>query len=147
MRKFSIEVQPLSALVGAVVVCIGFITLGAAAIADLQRVAVVNALKIQGAYDPREAVVVRDGTPYTVPVDKILVLTGLGRSSASPDSAFILIDGVKEVRLVGGGSDFYESGIRPLPSGLTASAGSLVSVDSNDFTIKDGRAWGYLVDA
>jgi hypothetical protein len=153
MKTIQLKIHPLSAILGAVVVCIGFITLGAASIADVQRVAVINALSIQGAYDPREAVVIREGTPYIVPTGRIFVLTALGSNgdgSSKGESAELTVDGQLELSIIRpasttSGGERNDSTVRPVPTGFTVSSGSTIEVDG--LLTPLGRAWGYLVDA
>ncbi len=148
MRSIRFETHPLSALTGAAGLALVLLATSASQThPGPQRVTIVGPVSISGEYDPRDAVVVREGAPFTVPTGKLFVLTGLGRVSGSGSSAALKINGATELRTYNGsGNDPTEPTVRPLPPGLTANAGDVVDVD-NGASGSDGRAWGYLVDA
>lgn len=146
MRSIKFEIHPMSALLGALVVIVALGVFGAARVADLTRVAVVNPLTIRDAYNPRNAVVIAEGVPYTVPTSKLLVLTAVG-DTINQNFIRLQIDGT--LALSGSGMPAGNGGtMNPIPDGLTAPGGSLVElVGTSSPSSGTGRAWGYLVDA
>ena len=109
---------------------------------------------------PRDMVTIREGTPYTVPVDKIFVLTGLGTTlieNAVAAPATLTADDVTVQRggiygptssAVLNGARFYHgvcTGAR-MPGGISYAAGVVLAVTSGG-TGNDGRAWGYTAPA
>ena len=147
MRSIKFEIHPMSALAGALVVLIALGAVGAARVANLTRVAVVNPLTIRGAYDPRNAVQISEGVPYTVPPSRVLALTAIGDSSSTSSFVQIQIDGTQAFFCNATTTSSSPLTIKAVPGGLTAAAGSLVTVTASSSPANTGRAWGYLVDA
>lgn len=109
---------------------------------------------------PRDMVTIKEGTPYTVPVDKIFVLRGLGTTTiedAVATPVFFVANGVTVLRggTYGPASSTVLAGTRlftdvcsggPAPSCMSFPAGTVLSVTST-ITGNDGRAWGYTAPA
>jgi len=90
-----------------------------------------------------DLMVIKTGSPFTVPAGKILVITGVGRSTANTGNSAVHINGVSEAVVsttFGTGSPSSPS-IVALPLGLTAQAGDIVDAASSN-----GRVYGYLQD-
>lgn len=119
------------------------------------RVAVLNPLEVLGVPSPQQMMRVEEGTPFTVPTGKLLVITGLasnGFTFGNADKLVQLSFGSQPVIAAmlldwqGGGS--YTGGgpaVSSIPPALVAQAGVVVSVQ--DPTTDLGIALGYLVDA
>jgi hypothetical protein len=117
--------------------------------------ALLNPASIRVEYmpHPRDYVQIKEGTPYTVPGGKIFVLTALG-SHNSQGEAYLQIDGVEELRVrceqfvfgAGGSPIPLGEGIsmKRTPIGLTAHAGSVITILAGNGKPDDCRAWGYL---
>ena len=94
---------------------------------------------------PRDFVRIEEGTPYVVPVGRILVVTALGAKGSHGTIEF-RVNGVFEVVVKGSGGEWAPT-VAELPTpGVAAAAGDSVEVDASGVG-SDGRAWGYLVDA
>jgi len=88
--------------------------------------------------------VVSAGAPLTVPAGKLFVPIALGMNAEGGPILSLDIDGIPAVILHMESSSGLPS-IRALPLGLTARAGSIVSVGGGAGL--SSRAWGYMVDA
>ena len=91
---------------------------------------------------PRDMVQIKEGTPYTVPVGRIFVLTGLGSTLTASGLTFFKVNG--EDLLIGGwsgGVGGQTATVAPIPMGCTVAGGSVISLVSG---AGQGRAWGYL---
>ena len=141
-----VSIHPFSALAGAGPLGLVLMATGAVQtpvpIAKLTR-PFPGSVQVIGIPDPREMLIIREGTPFLVPPGKILVLTALGGLTNSL-VVDLLIDGQKEDEAVANMPTANSGTMDPLPVGLTAHAGSTVEVASGSIF---GRAWGYLVDA
>ena len=101
---------------------------------------------------PRDYVRVRQGTPFTVPTGRILVVTGMGFSTAGTGGTAyqtVSVDGVPALTEqvwfnanVNGVQ--FDPWITEVPVGLTVVEGATVSAESNR---TDSVILGYLVDA
>ena len=73
-----------------------------------------------------------DGSPYTVPVGRVYVVSGVGVNSGNNAQAFgIRFDNVTVL-------EGTVQGVLPVPPGLVAPAGTLITAGSNDVIL------GYL---
>jgi hypothetical protein len=104
--------------------------------------------KIEVVPHPRQMIRIREGTPFSVPAGKVLVLTALGTTvgGGSGDSVQYMVDGHQE----GQTSAWRNSTIAPssmteLPEGRSVQAGSTVAIHST-LGGNEGRLWGYLTD-
>lgn len=124
-------------------------------VSQMLRVVVTNPVELQAVDtnpvsafpDPRDAVQILEGAPYTVPEGKLLLLSGLGvrDGSGNFDAPFLEIDNqrIVEVNLdYDSNTAFAIATIQPLPDGLVATAGQVVEASNNDGT---GVALGFLV--
>ena len=145
-----VPIHPLSALAGA-----GLLTLVLLAAGAVQAPIRVQAfpdcaglVRVAGIPDPRDMVVIKEGTPFVVPPGKLLAISGLGGThdlGANTLEVTLRVDGRDEfaasVRLpYGSGTTMAEP-----PPGFTVHAGSTVEVVSANGSF--GCAWGYVVDA
>jgi len=90
-------------------------------------------------------VLVSEGSAFTVPTGKLLVLTAIGSLVGGGDGT-VSVDGVVVARVAP--LQGLDSSVGPtaLARGLTVTSGSTVT--ANDLAPgNDARAWGYLVDA
>ena len=144
-----ISIHPLSAVLGAAV--LGLVALATSA----QRTSEFlghgshpDEIRVLGIPDPRTAVLIREGTPYTVPSGKLLIVTAVGMTNApsTENRSVLRLDGKEEVTTflttAAGGSSLVEF---PSP-GIRAVSGQVVEADTLS-SGNDGRAWGYLIDA
>lgn len=110
--------------------------------------------------NPRDCVTIKEGTPYTVPVSKIFMLTGLGVTTVPAGTSTLATLSVDDVVVLRGGivgasqatvqagTRFYSQvcSVADVPEGITMSAGQVITVSDNAVT-STGRAYGYLSDA
>lgn len=102
--------------------------------------------RVQYGPHPRDMVQIKEGTPYVVPVGKILVLTGVGTADmGTAYSVEIWLNGTKALGAVPGPGG-NQLTVLPVPSGLTAGAGTQVEVESLSpgGVVFFGVVWGYL---
>ena len=99
---------------------------------------------------PRDMVRVQEGQPFTVPSGRIFVVTGLGcNNSGVPNVVLFFDSGTGPLRVLdvdptssdGNGA----TSVKPVPSGLTASVGAIVSVTGGG-SGDDAVVLGYLAD-
>lgn len=163
----TISLHPASAVVGAAFVGVVLLVTGAmqapAATATqggpLPRpvgglpFTIDGAVTVLGIPNPRQAVVIKDTTPFVVPPGKVLQITALGLAEFYFNKHIsLLIDGVTEVSAFCGGADgssvtggpLLSPSMTTLPSILVVTAGKQVTVASAPGTAP--RAWGYLTD-
>lgn len=134
------RVHPVSLALG--------LALGICAILSMSQASVINTpLRVEYMPHPRDMVQIKEGTPYTVPVGKVFVVTGLGSTAAvnAPMAALAINGTVEATTIVQGCGGTETRSVVELVAGLTAPAGSTISVQSNYPDPDDGRAWGYLV--
>lgn len=94
---------------------------------------------------PRDMVVLREGTPYTVPAGKLFVLTSLGMTRHVNASSILRINGQADCK--GPSSDEVQSTLTEMPLGRSVPAGSVLEVVSSAAAADlPARAWGYLSD-
>lgn len=95
---------------------------------------------------PRDFVRLVEGTPYTVPAGKLMVITALGGSQQAGSVPVTLQ--VNGVDVQGVFADCYyitPASMRTLPRFVTATAGDVVTL-VGAAAGPDARAWGYLLD-
>jgi len=141
-----VSIHPLSALAGAGLLGLILMASGAAQTpVPLQQIATgqTGLIRVAGIPDPRQMLVIREGTPFVVPAGKLLVITGLG-GTGSGVVAGLRVDGVNQFAASGNLESGNALSIRAVPPGFTVEAGLTVEVSSGT---PFGRAWGYLVDA
>lgn len=98
---------------------------------------------------PRNVVKIEEGTPFTVPSDRLLVITsmGHGKADSSGFEVWLSVNGVHEARVSAGAVTApYRSSLTPIPGvGIVAQGGDTVDVKMSGASL-EGRAWGYLAD-
>ena len=100
--------------------------------------------------NPRDMVVVREGTPYIVPTGKLFVVTGVGTNTITIPSAaaWIAVNGQPEASGITqscGGTE--QRSIIPLPDGLSVPGGSTIeAMGGSGLSPTDARVWGYLAN-
>lgn len=108
---------------------------------------------------PRDMVTIVQGTGYTVPANKIFVLTALGTISITTSTVVpvsFIADGSVEIRagLYGAGSAAVQAGsefhsnfasVVDVPEGITFTEGQILQVDIGGGGT-NGRAYGYICD-
>jgi hypothetical protein len=95
---------------------------------------------------PRDMVVIKEGSPYTVPGGRTFVLTGLGDISGCTGGTALYVDSQEEERAgVIAGVVASASTVSPVPTGFAVSAGHTISLTAACGT-NAGRAWGYLAN-
>ena len=140
-----------AALLGSLATLGALLLLSAApAVSQLLRVAVVSEVQVGLNPHPRDMLVIAQGTPYTVPVGKVFVLTGLGTtySWSGSKGGYLLVDGVQEVTCTTSQSSSTTgttSSVVAVPTGFTVSENKSISVSGISST--EARAWGFLIDA
>ena len=134
-----IQLHPRSLLVGIVLGAIALLTMS-------QSLAPSTAtVRVQYMPHPRDMVQIEEGTPFTVPSGRILVVTGLGSNdyTLTGETRLSVNSAIELTQPTNGGS--YETPtVRAVPVGFSAKPGDVVSVDSSSGSA--GRAWGYLAD-
>ena len=107
---------------------------------------------------PKDMVTIVEGTPYTVPANKIFVLLGLGTvlvTTATVIPVALLADGVVELRAgifgassttVQNGTVFYAgmASCAEVPPCISFGEGVVLTVDDGVGGQTNGRAFGYL---
>ena len=149
MKQLQLTIHPFSALIGAALVCLTMLTVGAIAVQGSSSTRDVSAIEDVNDVHPRDCIIIKNGTPYVVPAGRILVVTAFGDSdSVSTGYIHLTVDGVEEIGCKT--KDYGEgvgmiTGIVPTPKpGLILNQGQTLSFSSSDTNF---RAWGYLVDA
>jgi hypothetical protein len=158
MKNINITIHPLSALIGAGIVCITMLTVGAVTAQGPSSARDVSAIEVVSDPHPRDFVWLEAGASaspvFTVPAEKIMVITGVASIGSPLGGCNIIIDGVSrglstgqkwETTLNGGtsmaalaNSTFtFANGI-PLQAGQTVQLGASADID---------WLFGYLVDA
>ena len=168
MKSIQFSLHPVSALAGAFILALCLVSLGAFAPQVPSNERDISAIQILGQPAPQEMMRITEGANFTVPPEKIFVLTGLLSSYAAATTngdqiVSLAIDGedVAAALLYGARIGFSPGGqpdkvipvspygggpaIVSVPPGLTVVSGQVISVSDN--TTGKGVALGYLVDA
>ncbi len=140
----TINLHPTSLLAGIGLTCLAFLAMAQ------------NPQPINPTWSPRNplpVVLLRDyvqiyeGTPYTVPPNKILMITAFGATAPNISPTFLTVNGVtvlmRSTTTSGAPYDFLS--VHDVPRGLTFSSGDVVVVGTGGTGF--GVAWGYLADA
>lgn len=145
------KIDPKSTLIGALLATVAFLGLGAAQTAAAIRLGPVT---VRGVPTPDQMVRVVEGSPLTVPADKVLVVTGVGSTANTPINNTLAIQILFDGQVVLGaqvkvtdanGVSGAGPAIPSVPPGLKAGAGQQVAVqDDGPFL---GVLLGYLADA
>ena len=100
-------------------------------------------IQVEGIPTPQQMLRVVEGVPLTVPANKVFVVTGLGDIADVSGVAVLFLDGVAVLssRPQTSSSNSATS-VRPVPTGLTAAEGVIISVTGPNI----GQVFGYLVD-
>lgn len=109
---------------------------------------VIPLLRIEVVPHPRDMIQIREGSPFTVPVGKILVLTALGTNTGggSSDSVQYLVDGQQDGQTTAWRNPTVSPvSMTELPEGRSIQAGSTVAVQST-LAANAGRLWGYVTN-
>ena len=139
MKNIQITLQPLSLLVGAGLLGIMLITTGAFTPQGTASARDVSATEIVGTFNPRTVVRIVEGSPYTVPAGKLLVLTAIFCPIYNSDRLNLNINGTPELT-------WSVSTPKTIPPGFVVNSGSIVEPYMSDpFYV--GHCNGYLVDA
>jgi len=140
----NLNLHPMSALVGAGVVLLAGV-LSAQHVANrFVSVRVLETPTLEIAPHPRDAVRIYEGTSFTVPSGRILIVNALGSLSYSDQQLGLSINGVQ---VMAGDANSTSGGICRVPFGLTAGAGDVVDVWDAGGSPTAGFLLGYLVDA
>lgn len=148
----TIELHPVSLLVGLAVAGLAFLAMSQAPVAP------VPARTPLFAAHPRDFVQIEEGTPFVVPAGKLFVPTAFGTQpptfvSQTYELLSLSVDGVTQFSswkaLLGSSFDPVGNGssMRGLPNGFAVQPGALVEVRDANATVRDSRVWGYLADA
>ena len=143
MKQIQLTIHPFSALIGAALVCLTMLTVGAIAVQGSSSTRDVSAIEDVNSPRAANAVAVYEGVAYTVPSGKSLVVTGIGLISGANGDVYVKFDSVSVLCAEPG--SMYHS-LVPVPFGLVAKSGQIVKAytpPSSDW----GVILGYLVDA
>ena len=99
-------------------------------------------IEVAGIPDPRNMIVIEEGTPYVVPPGKRFIVTALGVTGSTGLGAILYVDGAW-VLFAGGG----EVSIAPVPPHFIVESGYVIRPDDNQTGSETARTWGYLIDA
>lgn len=105
---------------------------------------VEHVVTVKGIPPPEKTIRITEAEPYTVPADKLFVVTGLGKSEfsgTSPGSVILKFDGEAVWKATYGGIDGDVEPYASVPPGLVAYSGSVVSTSTNN-----GVILGYLIE-
>ena len=154
MKQVNISIHPFSALVGMAVLSMAWVTAAAMPLQGSSSDRDVSAIENVNEPHPGDYVRLVEGASYTVPASKILVLnclyvqeSHLLEDGGSRWKAQVSFDGALVFEDVH--NDASDGTTVAIPPGLTAAAGTLVSV-GDDVMYGQYRtmgALGYLVDA
>ncbi len=142
MKQLNITIHPFSALIGAALVCLTMLTVGAIAVQGSSSTRDVSAIENVNEPHPRDYVRIEFSTPYTVPAGKLFHLTGLGDLSVTSQWINFRVDAQIATRAIFQNS-LSTNGILATTPGVVAASGSVLSVSGANVPV----ALGYLVDA
>jgi hypothetical protein len=158
MKQINITIHPFSALIGAAIVCLTMLTVGAVTVQGSSSTRDVSAIEVVSDPHPRDFVRIVEGSAYTVPSGKVLVPTAFGSNQwslvggVSPSATYVVLANSVEVwREYKHGSNLGTE-VAPnemtatIPTGLSFAEQTLVSVSEYSPT-STGVLLGYLVDA
>ena len=149
MKQINITLHPFSALIGAAIVCLTMLTVGAVTVQGSSSTRDVSAIENVNDPHPRDYMRIDEGTPYTVPAGKILVVTGGGcLEGGGTKNGKIQFNGVTIVGFSLGGWMVNTGDFDPpatFAEGLAAASGTVVSL--SHYQGESIVCWGYLVDA
>jgi hypothetical protein len=150
MKNIHITLQPLSLLVGAAMIGVIGLTVSATPPAGGPTGRDAQLVTIDGQPAARDMVVIHQGSPYTVPAGKILLITQYGDSGVLDVlTAGVNVDGVGVVKrrafCNGGVSSYDIPSLHPISGGYPVHAGSIVEPWCNQS--ETGVAIGHLEDA
>jgi len=155
-----VEMHPTSFLAGAALLGVVLVATGAL---QATPIAPNKPLEVVGIPDPRDMLVIREGTPYIVPPEKLFVLTAVGFTShptagvlpsSSSAGAALLVDGAFAASVDAGigSSDHWTrvlNGGTPsvvdVPN-VVAQGGTTLEATDYGNQSSSARAWGYLID-
>ena len=145
MKQLNITIHPFSALAGMALLGLVFVTAGAMPLQGSSSTRDVSAIENVNDPHPRDSVRVMQGSPYTVPGGKILLVTCVMLPQGG---------GTFEVRVSINGVSLFQNhvaadagGLITFPFGFTAGAGDIVEVDNVSSIGSGSVLLGYLVDA
>jgi hypothetical protein len=140
MKQINITIHPFSALIGAAIVCLTMLTVGAVTVQGTSSTRDVSAIENVNEPHPRDFVRIDEGVPFTTPAGKLFHLTSLGGTVVSDWFYICTFDGVVVVTARANG----KCSAALLPPGFVASAGTVVALPNSQ---NGAVATGYLVDA
>jgi hypothetical protein len=144
----TIQLHPLSLLAGVGIALLGLVAMGQTSVPN--RPLLDHSSMFSQVAHPRDWVVIKEGTTYTVPVGKLLVITALGDHLGSCGATYLNFNGVRVLTSLSVEcSAAYTEGtvfMEEVPIGLRASSGDVVTL-THQVSPGVARAWGYLVDA
>jgi hypothetical protein len=163
MKQINITIHPFSALAGMALLGLVLVTAGAMPMQGSSSTRDVSAIENVNDPHPRDFVRIVEGAPFSVPAGKVFVGTGtrhtslIGHGNGTGQYAIVVaFDGVQVLALYsrfahGGASPPIAFGNLDIPTGFSAVAGTVITVDGvNESPTMDdagGCLLGYLVDA
>jgi hypothetical protein len=149
MKQINITIHPFSALIGAAIVCLTMLTVGAVTVQGSSSTRDVSAIEVVSDPHPRDFVRIVEGVPFTVPAGKILVVTGMGWHTPGygTHQLSVFVDGVSIYAEVVAWetAGTHNLGLEIPTPGIAVAAGAVVTTASTYANY--GLALGYLVDA
>ena len=142
MKQINITIHPFSALIGAAIVCLTMLTVGAVTVQGSSSTRDVSAIEVVSDPHPRDYVRVNLTTPFTVPAGKLFHLTSLGGTEHANDLAYFFIDNIQVMAAHIYTPHGNACSVRPIPPGIVAASQSVLTVSGSNAV-----AYGYLVDA
>ena len=145
MKQINITIHPFSALGGMALLGLVLVTAGAMPLQGSSSTRDVSAISDINDPHPRDAVRFMNGSPYTVPSGKILLITCAMKPSS--DSNHVLRVSINGVGLFQHGLHETGGGLITFPFGLTAAAGDIVEIENVTSNATGAVLLGYLADA
>jgi hypothetical protein len=113
-----------------------------------------NSPRIEYGPNARDMIQIKEGVPYTVPANRMFVLTGLGTTVLTSNygtTCELRVNGVREVSggfvvtgSANGGGMSEGCSVASTPNCFMVSAGATIEVKELTPNSFNGRAWGYL---